>query len=72
MFEFLNHGSVILILPIGEAAEAHAAEVYPDAMRSNGAIVCEPRYALDNVAALMGDGYRVKIDGREVASIEPV
>jgi hypothetical protein len=56
-FQFENHGSVVLVRPMTDAARDHAAEI--DAQRLGDAIACEPRYMTGFVHSLMADGFTV-------------
>jgi hypothetical protein len=55
--EVENHGSVVLVRPLSDAARAWLAEhVSPDAQRFGGAVAVEPRYVANLVDGMIGDG----------------
>ncbi len=59
-FGVANHGSIFLLTPFTEAADAWAEEHLPeDAQRLGPAIVVEHRYIGDIIAGIQGDGLTV-------------
>lgn len=71
-FAATTHDTVALLLPQTTRAHADAADLFPDALYFGAAIGVELRYLPDCLAGLLEDGYRVSLNGREVASIERV
>jgi hypothetical protein len=60
-FTFANHGSITILTPISEAAQAWVDEHIPeDAMRWGGGIVIEPRYAEAILRGITEDGLFVE------------
>lgn len=56
-FLFANHGSICILTPVSEAAQAWVDEHLPeDAMRWAGGVVIEPRYAGDILEGIQNDG----------------
>jgi hypothetical protein len=59
-FRIQNHGSIFLFDPQNIGAEDHLREnVSKEALWFGGALVVEPRYARDLVAALQHEGFQL-------------
>ena len=61
-FSFADHGSVCLLTPLTDAAEAWVDENLPDsAMTFGSAVVIEPRYAGPILEGISADGLEVAL-----------
>ena len=59
-FRIENHGSIFLFDPQNTSAENHLRDnVSEEAQWFGGALVVEPRYVIDLVAALEAEGFRI-------------
>ena len=57
-----NHGSIVLLRPLSDAAEAWLEEnVAEDALRFGGAVVCEPRYVEALCLGMTEDGLVLEV-----------
>lgn len=60
-FKVENHGSIFLLQPLSEAAQAWCAEHLPeDAQMMGSAYAVEHRYIADIVAGIQNDGLEVR------------
>jgi hypothetical protein len=59
MFDIENHGSIMLIRPHTDDVQAWLIE-HTDGTWFGGALVVEPRYVGDIVAALVEEGYALQ------------
>lgn len=61
-FQVEDHGSLILLRPMTEAAEQWVADFIPaEAIRFGEAVVVEPRYISNIVHGISGDGLAVTL-----------
>lgn len=59
-FEITDHGSIVLVCPVSQAAKAWVAFNLPDDAQWWGrSVAVEARYALDVVGAIIDDGFSV-------------
>jgi hypothetical protein len=58
-FQIEYHGSIVLVRPLQQEARMHLQEHTPGAQWFGGALVVEPRYVVELVERLMGEGFRV-------------
>lgn len=71
-FDIHDSGSIWLLEPITDAAHSFAIDTFQDATWYAGQVAMEPRYVLPIASQLIHDeGFRVALDGRELAEVRP-
>jgi len=70
-FEIENTGPFWIIRAKTDAARDHATEVFQEAERWNGGVVCESRYVQDVAHALHSEGFCISVNGVEVLEMTP-
>jgi hypothetical protein len=69
-FDFIDNGTLTLVVPKNEAAESHLRE-HTDGLWFGGSLAVEPRYAPELSAALCRDGFTVELpNGRVVTAAD--
>jgi len=60
---FTDHGTIVLLEPLTEAAQEWVADnISPDAQTWAGSIVVEPRYVENIVLGMQDDGLAIEIE----------